>query len=186
MANLIESSLLSKKNIKLVRFHQSGDFFNQNYFDAWLMVAENNPQLLFYGYTKALPFWAKRLNQIPSNFKLVASRGGSHDYLIEPLGFRSVKVVYSEEEAIDLNLEIDHDDSHCWQGDKSFAVLIHGTQPPGSKSGKALSKLRKLGKGGYKTDYFGHYADKQRGKKEYKYSPLKSALDIRSVNIALK
>lgn len=170
MANLLENSLLRKKNIKLVRFHQSGDFFSQAYFDAWLILAQQHPELTIYGYTKALPFWAKRLNLIPANFKLVASRGGTHDHLIDLLGLRSVKVVFTEKEAADAGLELDHDDTHVWKYDKSFAILLHGNQPAGSTAGKALYKLRKEKKGGYKSDYFAHYKG---GKKTVKVKSFK-------------
>jgi hypothetical protein len=171
MASLLESSLLVKRNIKLVRFHQSGDFFNQAYFDSWLLVAREHPEWLFYGYTKALPYWAKRLNTIPANFKLVASRGGTHDHLIEILGLRSARVVFSEREARrKWHLEIDHDDTHCWKGDKDFAILLHGTQPAGSPAGKAWHKIKTTGPGGYKSDYFKHY-DKAKGKKIWKPAP---------------
>lgn len=58
MAALIDRSIPKQNGkTKLVRFHQSGDFFNQAYFDSWLLVARYNPDLIFYGYTKALPFW---------------------------------------------------------------------------------------------------------------------------------
>ena len=51
------------------------------------------------------------------------------------------RVVFSEEEAAKLGLEIDHDDSHAYGGDESFALLIHGTQPSGSMAAKAKNKL---------------------------------------------
>ena len=163
MASLIERSLVGKKKIKLVRFHQSGDFFSQAYFDAWLMVAQQHPEWIVYGYTKALPYWVKRLHVIPSNMKLVASRGGTHDHFIEMFGLRSARVVLSEREARrKWKLEIDQDDTHVWKYDKDFAIVIHGTQPAGSKAGKAWYKIFKYGKGGYKADYFGHYDKSQR------------------------
>ncbi len=174
MANLIEQSLIIKRKIKLVRFHQSGDFFSQAYFDAWLMVAQQHPEWIFYGYTKALPYWVKRINLIPPNFKLVASRGGTHDALIEMFGLRSVRVVLSEREARrKWHLQIDHDDTHVWKYDKDFAILIHGTQPAGSKAGKAWYKIAKHGRGGYKSDYFAHY-DKAKGTKTWKPAPKKA------------
>lgn len=163
MAALIDASI-PRRNGKtsLVRFHQSGDFFSQAYFDAWLLVAKYNPGLVFYGYTKALPFWVKRLGDIPANFKVVASRGGTHDALIEQHGLRSAKVVFSEYQARKLKLPIDHDDTHVWKYDGDFAILIHGTQPAGSEAGKAWYKIFKHGKGGYKSGYFDHY--KKQGK----------------------
>lgn len=168
MANLIEQCIVNRKNIKFVRYHTSGDFFSQDYFDAWLMVAKQHPSLTFYGYTKALPFVAKRLNQIPSNFKFVASRSGTHDALIDLLDIRSVKVVYTEKEAADLKLEIDHDDTLAWKGESNFAILLHNTQPAGSKAAKAVYKLRQQKKGGYKSDYFHHY----KGKKKIAKKPV--------------
>ena len=169
MANLIETSLAGKKKIKLVRFHQSGDFFSQAYFDAWVMVASQHPEFIFYGYTKALRFWVKRLGKVPANMKLVASRGGSDDILIDMFGLRSARVVYSEQAAADLGLEIDHDDTHVWKYDKDFAIVIHGTQPAGSEASKAWYKIFKTGKGGYKADYFESYKN---GKKNGKHKAV--------------
>lgn len=173
MANLIELSLMGKKNIKLVRMHQSGDFWNQAYFDAWLFVAKQHPEWIFYGYTKALPLWARRLNDIPPNMKLVASKGGTHDVLIDALGLRSVKVVFSEEEAKKLGLELDHDDCLCWKGEKDFAILLHGQQPSGSVAGKAWYQIMNFGRGGYKSDYF-HKKKKPTAKKKAKAAKAKT------------
>jgi hypothetical protein len=154
MANLIESALLPKKNIKLVRLHGSGDFFNQTYFDAWVLVAQQHKDWIFYGYTKMLPLWIKRLNDIPANMKLVASEGGLHDNLIRMFGLRSAKVVFSENEARQLNLDIDHDDSLVWRGNKDFCLVLHGSQPAKTEASKAWHQISKHGKGGYKSDYF--------------------------------
>lgn len=169
MAALIEKSILRKKNVKLVRFQQSGDFFSQAYFDAWLLVAKQHPELIIYGYTKSLPYWVRRLGEIPSNFKLVASRGGTHDALIDIFKLRNARVVLSEREARrKWHLPVDHDDTHCWNYDGDFAILIHGTQPAGSKAGKAWAKIMRHGRGGYKSDYFAHYV---KGKKKWKPAP---------------
>ena len=77
------------KNAGVIRIHAAGDFFNQKYFNAWMKVAELNPSVLFYAYTKALPYWVHfgldrcvstctpwRLIRIPANVILTASRGG--------------------------------------------------------------------------------------------------------------
>src|SRR5438067_13835352 len=37
-----------------VRVHESGDFFSQAYFDAWLTVARLRPRTVIYGYTKSV------------------------------------------------------------------------------------------------------------------------------------
>jgi hypothetical protein len=130
------------------RIHSAGDFFSQAYFDAWLEVAKRHPERTFYAYTKALPFWIKRLGKIPSNFKLNASYGGKFDNLIEQHKLKYVRVVLWEREAKELGLEIDHDDSHAWQGDKSFALLVHGTQPPKTEASRAWQYQKNQKKGG--------------------------------------
>lgn len=156
MADLINRSM-PRRGVKLVRVHSSGDFYSQDYFDAWMEVARRNAGLTFYAYTKALRFWVHRLADIPSNFKLVASCGGRYDALIELHNLRNVKVVFSEAEAIKANLPLDHDDTHAWKHDGNFALLLHGMQPAGGYASKMLYSLRKQGKGGYQSDYFAHY-----------------------------
>ena len=136
-----------------VRIHVAGDFKLLNYFDAWLEVAARNPDRRFYAYTKSLPFWVKRLDALPPNFLLTASRGGKADCLIDEHGFREARVVFSEAEADALGLEIDHDDSHAALPGPSFALLSHGIQPAGSAAGKAVRALR--GKGSYSRQRVG-------------------------------
>jgi hypothetical protein len=70
--------------------------------------------------------------------------------MIDEFNLRSAKVVFSEAEAEELGLEIDHDDSHAAKPslrNQSFGLLIHGTQPKGSEAGEALRALK--GKGSY-------------------------------------
>ena len=133
----------------IVRIHVAGDFYSQAYFDAWLEVAKRNPSKTFYAYTKSLPYWIQRKDEIPANMKLNASRGGKHDALIEAYGLKFAEVVFSEQEAADKGLTIDHDDSLAFTQNNSFALLLHGVQPAGSKSAAALKVLKKQGKGSY-------------------------------------
>jgi hypothetical protein len=129
------------KNTKLVRIHESGDFFSGAYLDAWIEVAQRNPDLKFYCYSKSLQLFVDF--PLPSNFYMTASYGGAFDYLIDAGKFkRFAKVFMYETEAIAADLEVDHDDSHCF-GDRPFALLVHGTQPKGSEWGKAIRERRK-------------------------------------------
>ena len=145
-ARLINSSLPS--SAEYVRVHVSGDFYSQEYFDAWLRVARNNPTVVFYAYTKSINYWVNRRDSIPSNFVLTASYGGRMDNLIDEYNLRSAKVVFSEQEAKDRGLKIDHDDSYAMSRGPSFALLLHGTQPKGTEAGKAWHKI-KTTQGGY-------------------------------------
>ena len=146
IVNLLRENL--PKNLGILRIHVAGDFFSQKYFDAWVQIAIDNPDRLFYAYTKSLPYWVNRLRDIPSNFVLTASRGGRKDSMIDDHGLRTAEVVFSESEAKEKGLEIDHDDSHAavpeWKF-TSFALLIHGVQPKGSKASESIKLLKKSG-----------------------------------------
>ena len=139
MVKRINASL--PKKAKIIRIHVSGDFFNQKYFNAWVSVAKLNPNILFYAYTKSLKYWIEYHTSLPTNLKLTASWDKSNSRLIQHYKLKFAKVVFNEEEARILNLEIDHDDTHAYIGDKSFALLIHGTQPKGTMAAKAKNKL---------------------------------------------
>ncbi len=135
------------KKATVIRVHVAGDFFNQAYFNAWMEVAKKRTDIIFYAYTKSIGYWVNQLGNIPSNFKLNASYGGKQDNLIEQYNLKSVKVVYTVEQAGDM--VIDHDDTSAFMQDKSFALLLHGVQPKGSDASKALSVLKKQGIHGY-------------------------------------
>ena len=147
MGNLIQSSI--PRGFEKVRIHISGDYFSEVYFLAWLNVALNNPGILFYGYTKAIPHLVKYRKVIPANFRLTASKGGTHDYLIDEYKLKFAEVVFSVEEANEKGLQIDHDDGLAMYSEKPFALLLHGTQPPNSPASKAWMKLINAGIGGY-------------------------------------
>jgi hypothetical protein len=154
MATLILDSL--PEDAKLVRLHVSGDFFSDTYFLAWMDVAKAKPETLFYTYTKSLLIWLRNRSIVPDNFKLTASEGGKHDDVIESESLKFAKVVFSIEEAHELSLEIDHDDSHAYASDKSFALLLHGKQRKETPAAKAMSALRIAG--------FNRYSQKSRRK----------------------
>ena len=142
LSNLINDSLLAnKKNINKFRIHESGDFYNPLYLEAWLNVAKFNKDIKFYCYSKSLEYFLKVL--LPNNFYLTASYGGKYDYLINEGYFtRYSKVVFSIDEAKKLGLEIDVDDSLCF-GNKPFALLLHGLQEKNTASAEALKLIKR-------------------------------------------
>ena len=146
----------------IVRIHVGGDFYSRDYVTAWDIALRTTkagwhwgrrpgwkfPKVIGYAYTKSLHHLSRMLkdHELSDNFVITASEGGKFDHLIPVLkGLKVAKVVGSIEEAESEGLEIDHDDSHALFGKESFALLIHGTQPKGSASAKALSALRSQG-----------------------------------------
>lgn len=148
------------RNEKIFRLHEGGDFYNQNYFDAWIETANHySGDIVFYGYTKSIPYWINRLESIPENLRLVASLGGKFDPLIEKHNLVFSVTVFSEEEATNYPLStywqeklgrekglvIDHDDSHAVKADEPFCTLLHGVQQKGSQASEALKKMGGVG-----------------------------------------
>lgn len=68
------------KRFNVVRVHDSGDFFSQEYLNTWFAIAAALPGVIFYAYTKShhLDFSA-----MPANFRIVQSVGGINDELID-------------------------------------------------------------------------------------------------------
>jgi hypothetical protein len=145
------------RNHHVFRLHVGGDFLSSNYLKAWIEVSRRMPEMIFYTYTKSIPYILENL-PLPNNLLVTVSKGGRYDNLIDQHGLKFSVVVFSEEEAQNyvwhdkngqqhVGLEIDHDDSHAWKDDKPFALLLHGVQPAGTEASRALRALG--GKGSY-------------------------------------
>lgn len=153
MADLILNSMdfheTQKPKIRVLRIHSAGDFWSQEYFDAWLRVASGRDDVLFYAYTKALPYWQKRKDSIPGNMRLIASEGGTTDELIDKEQFRRAVIVKDAGEAIKRKLKIDINDFLAALGDEDFALILHGPQAAGisARQSKMNSEyIRKVSK----------------------------------------
>jgi hypothetical protein len=136
------------KDAGIIRIHVGGDFFNAKYFAAWLEIACRRPDILFYAYTKAIPYWFKHITSIPENLVLTASYGGKFDDLIDALGLRSCRVVLEKKNARKLGLPLDDSDEFAAnpaKRDKSFSILLHGIQPKGSIGGKVVHARKNKG-----------------------------------------
>jgi protein gp88 len=131
------------KSIMIIRHGIGGDFFSQRYFDAWLDVMLERQNMLLYAYTKSLPYWVARINDLPDNFRLTASIGGRFDHLIKIHGLKTAEVFTHPDAAAWAGKEIDHDDSHAFMDTGgSFGLLLHGSQPKGSKASDAMKRMR--------------------------------------------
>lgn len=109
----INSELSKLKNDKqvYVRIHDSGDFYSPAYFEKWLQIAYNNPNVRFYAYTKSHSFIRGR--QLPENMDLIYSLGSKNDQLINldterhSKIFQSIEAMenegYSDSSYLDLN-----------------------------------------------------------------------------------
>ncbi len=63
-----------------VRIHDSGDFFSQEYLDAWKAIARRRRDVTFYAYTKSLHLSFRGRS---SNLRIIQSEGGRYDSKID-------------------------------------------------------------------------------------------------------
>ena len=75
-AHAIEDLSRFVRRYNVVRVHDSGDFFSQEYLDAWFTIARAFPTITFYAYSKSLHLnWTA----CPSNLAITQSQGGRYD-----------------------------------------------------------------------------------------------------------
>lgn len=81
-----------------VRIHDSGDFYSEPYLYLWFAIAADNPQVLFYAYTKEVAMLKQHGAKAPVNFRWLYSTGGLQDDLITDDDRRAD--VFPDEQAI--------------------------------------------------------------------------------------
>jgi hypothetical protein len=74
---------IDKQRAERIRIHDSGDFYNEEYLDRWLRIMRARPQVEFYAYTKMVSLFKKRSKDLPKNFTVIYSFGGTEDRLID-------------------------------------------------------------------------------------------------------
>jgi hypothetical protein len=117
------------KDCKAVRIHASGDFYNQDYFNMWVDIAKENPSIEFWAYTKSLNYWIKKINDIPTNLILTASRGGRLDYLIDEYNLKNV-TIYKSEFEVPQNIPIDTNDDYARMPLINFGLIDNYAKKP--------------------------------------------------------
>ena len=116
-----------KGKLDILRLHSSGDFFNQEYFDRWLEIVSAFPNIIFYAYTKSLPYI--RWDVLPDNFIIIQSFGGRLDDKID-LNKKHAKVFPTKEALIKAGY-IDGSKSDCVAIDPDvihIGLVAHGAK----------------------------------------------------------
>jgi hypothetical protein len=63
----VMSEIITNFRVPWFRIHESGDFYNQEYFDKWVEITKNNPQTMFLAYTKN---WLLNFDKAPKNLTI--------------------------------------------------------------------------------------------------------------------
>lgn len=80
---------------KYIRIHVSGDFYSSDYLAKWVKIANDNPDKIFYAYTKSVPIVKEYKDKygLPDNLIITYSYGGKFDDMIDPVNDRHVIVI---------------------------------------------------------------------------------------------
>jgi hypothetical protein len=106
-----------------VRIHDSGDFYSQQYVDAWTNVAKSLPGIVFYAYTKSLDL---DYSAAPGNLRIVQSEGGKLDALIDYNKPHSRIVVDVPDRYVNGNADLA--DTAAIDGTVRIALPYHGSR----------------------------------------------------------
>jgi len=100
-AKAIRASKQSKQLI--IRVHDSGDYYSTEYALKWMSIASKLPQVQFYSYTKEVGLFKSLSdsNNIPSNYTIIYSIGGTEDHLIDLNNDRHARIFKSLTELLD-------------------------------------------------------------------------------------
>ena len=79
---LMSAELVSER-VKIMRIHDSGDFYSPEYLLKWAEIARRLPNVQFYAYTKQIILLKRLGSQLPDNLKLIQSLDGKLDRLID-------------------------------------------------------------------------------------------------------
>jgi hypothetical protein len=113
--DIVVKELKSQRSYNAVRIHDSGDFYNQEYYDKWCEIARQLPNHTFYAYTKSLHL--SLFGNKPSNLKIVQSLGGKMDNFVK-LSLPHSRIFATDQDRINAGYE---------NGSESDAPAIHGT-----------------------------------------------------------
>ena len=116
---------LSRIKNKIVRVHDSGDFFSQEYMDAWFTIARLFPKKTFYAYTKSLHLDRSRK---PKNFQLVQSIGGRLDDKINTRQSHSRIFATVRDRRLAGYVNGNANDGPAIQGERKIGLVYHGTR----------------------------------------------------------
>lgn len=129
-----------------IRIHDSGDFYSEEYLNKWLEVIKARPKVLFYAYTKMISLFKRRKADIPKNFLVVFSFGGTEDKLIDvkrdrhSLVFTSIKELKSRGYA-----DASNQDDVALGKNKRIGLVYHGTKNIENTNWTKVIEYRKAG-----------------------------------------
>ena len=116
---------IQKKKVDILRLHDSGDFYSPAYLNKWIDIANNNKEVIFYAYTKSIPFFKKNLD-IPTNLKIIFSEGSKKDNLINTTKDRHSRIFKDINSMLKAGyINASDNDLNAIQDNKKVGLLLH-------------------------------------------------------------
>jgi hypothetical protein len=114
------------KRYNVVRLHDSGDFFSQDYLNAWKAIASAFPNTVFYAYTKSLHLDIE--TDKPANLRIVQSLGGKYDAKLN-LSLPHSRIFSTDEDRIAAGyIDGNVSDIPAIEGEINIGLSYHGTK----------------------------------------------------------
>lgn len=137
-----------------VRIHDAGDFFSDEYVEAWLRLARAHPDVTFYCYTREVSRFRRIVEQpgaCPANFLYCYSLGGLEDHLVDLEVDRHADVFPSLDAAIAAGYSSQHaDDRLCVTSPNHRVAVVVNNIPhlrarQGDETFASLERRRRAG-----------------------------------------
>jgi hypothetical protein len=133
------------RNVRAIRWHDSGDVFGRGYFMVLKSIMEACPEVNFYAYSKMVPLFKKleAEGMLPANFTVVYSEGGKFDNLIDKSKDRHSHVFSTEEDALNAGYTLAHE-SDVPATDKNVlrvGLVVHSPIVYQNKVKKAVAEM---------------------------------------------
>tara|TARA_Y100000593_G_scaffold44532_1_gene84951 strand:+ start:1165 stop:1767 length:603 start_codon:yes stop_codon:yes gene_type:complete len=121
----VNNEIKRKRKITHVRVHSSGDYYSPKYLNKWVKIARQNPNQIYYSYTKSVAM-AKALKNKPKNLKFIFSLGGKQDNLINLKTDRHAKIFNNEAELLaEGYINASDDDLNALTPNKKVGLIYH-------------------------------------------------------------
>lgn len=114
------------KRYNVVRIHDSGDFFSQEYLNAWKAIAAAFPSVIFYAYTKSLHLDIE--TDKPLNLRIVQSLGGKYDARVN-LSLSHARIFSTDADRIAAGyIDGNVNDMPAILGEVNIGLVYHGVK----------------------------------------------------------
>lgn len=118
---------IDNKRAERIRIHDSGDFYSEEYLHRWLKIIKARPNVEFYAYTKMVSML--KFHDLPKNFTVIFSFGGTQDKLIDVTKDRHSLVFESLEDLIRAGYsDASNQDDVALGVNPKIGLIYHGTK----------------------------------------------------------